>query len=144
MMYAIVGAVDTVPTTGELVRRFYEQLWNDWDDGAVDKTLTENFGFRGTLGAETVGRDGWRSYRDTVRRAAPDFTNDIVDLVVDGERAAARLRYTGTQVGPLLGLPSTGRRFTYAGAAFFQVESGLLASAWVLGDLDDLRRQLTQ
>jgi len=108
------------------------------------ETLTENFAFRGTLGAETVGRDGWRRYRDTVRHAAPDFTNDIVDLVVEGDRAAARLRYTGTQRGPLLGLPATGRLFTYEGAAFFRVQSGLLAQAWVLGDLDDLRRQLTQ
>jgi predicted ester cyclase len=55
---------------------------------------------------------------------------------------AARLRYTGTHTGRLLGIPATGRRFEYAGAAFFVAARGRLTSAWVLGDLDGLRRQL--
>ena len=32
--------------------------------------------------------------------------------------------------------------FEYAGAAFFTARNGRLASAWVLGDLDGLRREL--
>ena len=63
-------------------------------------------------------------------------------LVVDGDRAAARLRYTGTHTGDLAGMPATGRRFHYAGAAFFTALDGRLTSAWVLGDLEGLRRQL--
>lgn len=140
----IVDPVDSTTTIAELVRRFYQRLWNAWDDEVVEATLAEAFTFRGTLGNETVGRDGWRGYRDAIRRAAPDFTNEVVDLVVDGERAAARMRYTGTHRGPLLGLNGTGRAFVYDGAAFFQAHGGLLASAWVLGDLDSLRRQLTE
>ena len=62
--------------------------------------------------------------------------------MVDGDRAAARLLYSGTHTGTLLGMPATGRRFEYAGAAFFTASDGLLTSAWVLGDLDALRRQL--
>jgi hypothetical protein len=37
----------------------------------------------------------------------------------------------------------TGRRFTYAGAAFLTADGGLLTDAWVLGDLAGLRAQLT-
>jgi steroid delta-isomerase-like uncharacterized protein len=136
--------MDTADLTRELVERFYERLWNGWDDAAVERTLTDDFTFRGTLGTETVGRDGWRGYRDVIRRGAPDFRNEIVDLVVDGDRAAARMRYTGTHQGPLLGLAATGRAFGYDGAAFFRARSGLLAHAWVLGDLDGLRRSLTR
>jgi predicted ester cyclase len=66
----------------------------------------------------------------------------VVSLVVEGDTAAARLSYSGTHSGPLLGVPATGRRFEYAGAAFFTVEDGWLASAWVLGDLEGLRAQL--
>jgi steroid delta-isomerase-like uncharacterized protein len=140
----MVYPVDDSEITRALVQRFYEQLWNAWDDDAVDHTLAEDFSFRGTLGTETIGRDEWRSYRDTIRRGAPDFTNEIVDLVLDGDRAAARMRYTGTHRGPLLGLAGTGIAFTYDGAAFFRARDGLLAHAWVLGDLDGLRRRLTQ
>ena len=127
-----------------LVARFYDRLWNSWDDAAVDAVLAEQFRFRGSLGQETVGRDGWRSYRDAIRARLPDFHNEIVELVVDGDRAAARLLYSGTHTGDLLGYPPTGRRFSYAGAAFFLACDGQLAEAWVLGDLADLTRQLAQ
>jgi len=125
-----------------LVRRFYHDLWNRWDDEGVEELLHEDFTFRGSLGTETSGRDEWRSYRDAVRAGSSDFHNEILDLVADGDRAAARLRYTGSHTGPLAGLPATGRRFSYAGAAFFTGDARQLTSAWVLGDLTALREQL--
>jgi steroid delta-isomerase-like uncharacterized protein len=127
----------------DLVHRFYDDVWNRWDDTAVDAVLAPSFQFRGSLGTTTLGRTGWRSYRDSVRTGSHDFHNEVVMLVSEDRSAAARLRYSGTHTGPLLGLPATGRRFEYAGAAFFTVEDGLLSSAWVLGDLTALRRQLT-
>jgi predicted ester cyclase len=130
-------------STESLVRSFYDDLWNSWDDALVDEVLSPEFEFRGSLGTSTVGRDGWRCYRDTIRAGAADFHNSVVTLVCDGPTAAARLLYSGTHTGPLLDLPATGRRFEYAGAAFFTVEDGLLASAWVLGDLATKRAQLS-
>lgn len=126
-----------------LVRRFYADLWNRWDDTGVDRILSDGFVFRGSLGTETVGRDGWLEYRDGVRAGAEDFHNQVITLVVDGRAAAARLLYTGTHTGPLADLPATGRRFAYAGAAFFTSDGERLTSAWVLGDLADLRAQLS-
>jgi steroid delta-isomerase-like uncharacterized protein len=126
----------------QLVRRFYEQLWNAWDDAAVEDVLADDFTFRGSLGQETVGLDGWRRYRDMIRSGSRDFQNEIVDLVAATDRAAARLRYSGSHSGPLLGFAATGRSFEYAGAAFFTAAGGRLTSAWVLGDTERLRRQL--
>jgi hypothetical protein len=37
---------------------------------------------------------------------------------------------------------TTGRPFTYTGAAFFTTARGLITSIWAIGDLDVLRRQL--
>ena len=130
-----------VAATSELVRTFYDDLWNRWDDTLVRVLLAPSFEFRGSLGTSTVGRDGWRTYRDTIRSRLGRLPQRGGDLVCEGASAAARLRYSGTHTGPLLGLPATGRRFEYAGAAFFTVEDGLLASAWVLGDLEGLRVQ---
>jgi steroid delta-isomerase-like uncharacterized protein len=126
----------------DLVTRFYNRLWNEWDDAAVEATLASEITFRGSLGKTTVGRDGWRSYRDQIQRAAPDFHNELLDLIGTGDRAAARLRFTGTHRGTLLDIPATGRPFSYTGAAFFTVDDGRIADIWVIGDLDALRQQL--
>lgn len=80
----------------QLVLRFYEQLWNHWDDSVVAEVLAPGFRFRGSLGQQTIDREGWRAYRDQIRRGAPDFHNDVVDLIISDDRAAARLSYTGT------------------------------------------------
>jgi steroid delta-isomerase-like uncharacterized protein len=133
---------DAPGETEGLVRRFYDQLWNRWDDDAVDEVLAADFAFRGSLGDVTRGRDQWRGYRDTIRSAIPDFHNEIVELVVSGGHAAARLVYSGHHHGTLLGHPGHGASIRYEGAAFFRTGSGQLASAWVLGDVDALRRQL--
>jgi predicted ester cyclase len=128
--------------TRHLIHRFYDDAWNRWNDTTPDEILAEDFTFRGSLGDEVLGRDGWRSYRDKIRAAVPDFHNEVVDLVVAGERAAARLYYSGHQRGELLGTQGTGNWIEYAGAAFFTARVGFLTEAWVLGDLDTLRRQL--
>jgi predicted ester cyclase len=133
---------DTVEQTRRLVHNFYERLWNAWDDDAVDRVLAPEFSFRGSLGTETTGRDGWRAYRDTVRAGSSDFQNELIDLVCEPGRAASRIICRGTHTGTLLGVPPTGRSFSYEAAGFFSCSGGVLTKAWVLGDLDALRRQI--
>jgi predicted ester cyclase len=126
----------------DLVRRFYRDVWNRWDDQAVDQVLADDFCFRGSLGDEERGRDGFRAYRDRLRAAFPDFRNDIIELVADGERAAVRLRCSGSHEGELLETAPTGRFLVYEAAAFLRSRDNQLCEAWVLGDLDGLRAQL--
>jgi steroid delta-isomerase-like uncharacterized protein len=126
-----------------LVRRFYADVWNRWDDAALDDLLAEDFAFRGSLGDEVLGRDGFRGYRDKVRAGFPDFHNEVVELVTEGDRAAARLRYSGHHRGAILGVAASGALVSYDGAAFFTAAGGRLRRAWVLGDVEGLRRRLT-
>ena len=126
-----------------LVHRFYALMWNLWDDDAVDEVLADDFTFHDSLGAEATGRDGWRRYRDSIRTGAPDFHNELVDLIAYGDRAAARLVFTGHHHGRLADIDPTGREFRYAGAAFFTERDGRISSAWTISDLGSLRRQLS-
>lgn len=122
--------------------RFYDDVWNRWDGAALDAIVAEDFAFRGSLGDETAGREGFRDYRDRLRAASPDFRNEVVDLIAGPDRAAVRLRCTGHHRGILLGLPPTGRAFSFSCAGFLTAAEDRLTSAWVVADLDDLRRQL--
>lgn len=134
-----------VATSSEerLVRTFYDRLWNEWDDDQVDHVLHSDFEFRGSLGDITRGRDAWRAYRDKIRAAVPDFHNQIITIVTAPGTAAARLTYSGHHEGLLLGVLGSGNAIRYSGAAFFRRDGPVLTEAWVLGDLDALRRQIT-
>ena len=124
--------------------RFYTDAWNRWEDAAVDELLTDDFVFRGSLGDEARGRDGFRAYRDKVRAAFPDFRNEVRDIVDDRERAAVRLRCTGRHDGELFGIAPTSIKVAYDAAAFFHSDGVRLRQAWVLGDLAILRNQLSE
>ena len=54
---------------------------SDVEESREERLLAVDFSFRGSLGDDVAGRDGWRAYRDRVRRAVPDFHNEIVDIV---------------------------------------------------------------
>ena len=103
--------------------------WNSWcgsstmncgTDGTTKRSMTRSArrsSFAGpSVSRQLVYRSG-AAYRNSVRAGSADFHNEVITLVSGGQRAAARLRYTGTHTGQLLGLPATGQRFEYAGAA---------------------------
>ena len=124
------------------MQRFYADAWNRWEDRAVDELLSTDFTFRGSLGDHVHGRDGFRLYRDKVRSAFPDFHNEVREIVAEDERAAVRLRCSGRHEGELFGIAATGRSVAYDAAAFLRARDAQLCAAWVLGDLEQLRRQL--
>lgn len=125
-----------------MVEDFYYRMWNRWDEDAMRRLLAPDIDFRGSIGLQVSGHDGFAGYMRTVRAAFPDFSNRIDELIVAGDRAVARLSYTGTHEGPLLGRPASGRAVAYAGVAMFTFRDGRIARVWVLGDLWSLMRQI--
>ena len=128
----------------ELVEAFYFVVWNQADEDRAREILAESFRFRGSLGTERVGPDGFIAYMRDVHRALGDYRCIIDELLTDGNRAAARMRFTGKHRAEFLGVAATGRQITWTGAAFFRFEDGKIADLWVLGDLVELRRQMAE
>ena len=125
-----------------IIERYYHELWNRWDLGIVEEIVASDVRFHGSLGVAAEGVEGFRRYVQLVRDAFPDFHNTIEDLIAEDDRVAARLRYTGTHSGPLSGVAPTGKPIEYAGLALFHIKERLIASGFVLGDLNGLMRQL--
>src|SRR5262245_20103039 len=125
-----------------IIRRFYEHLWNEWSFDTIPELISPDCRFRGSLGVTVRGRLGFRRYMERVRRAMPDFHNRVEELVAERDRVAARLTYTGTHRGNLLGVAPTGRRVRYAGMARFVLRRGRIVDGWVLGDLHGLLKRL--
>jgi predicted ester cyclase len=129
-------------TTIELVQAFYERIWNSGDTGATLGLLGPDFIFRGSLGAETRGREAFCDYVRSVRSALDSYRCDILDCVTEGERAFAKMRFSGIHVGLFRGFAPTRKSVQWLGAALFRVEGPLIVELWVLGDLASLEANL--
>ena len=126
----------------DLVRRFYDELWNRWDLAVADEILAPDFRFRGSLGARLVGIEGFRGYVEEVRAAFPDWHTHLEELIEARETIVVRLTFAGTHRGELLGIAATGARVSYAGVAIFRIAGDRIAEAWVVGDTQELWRAL--
>jgi steroid delta-isomerase-like uncharacterized protein len=130
-------------TNEQLITRFYHEMWDPFDESLIPLLLTPDFRFRGSLGNETRGHAQFADYMRLIQRAFPDFTNHVEETITQSDRTFARLTYRGTHHGEALGIPPTGRRIEYAGAAVFHFrDDRKIAATWVLGDVWTLLRQL--
>jgi len=125
-----------------VVRRFYEELWNQWKLDLADEILAGAIRFRGSLGTACEGRQEFRHYAETVRSAFPDWHNQVEEILASEDRVVARMTWTGTQLGKLGEIEPTGARVDYCGAAFFRLSHGVVEEAWAVGDTQELWRAL--
>ena len=86
-----------------------------------------------------------RDWVTPFRAAFPDVRMDTVALVGEGDIVVGHFRCSGTQTGPWMGRPATGRSFQDVREVFwFTVRDGRIVDWWGLEDNDDRRRQLRQ
>ena len=77
-----------------------------------------------------------------IHAALAGYTCTIEDIIEQGERAAARMRFAGLHQGVLFGVAPTGRHIAWSGAAFFTTDRRQITRLWVLGDVDAVKHQL--
>ena len=128
----------------DLVRLFYQQLWNQKDFRVANQILHEQVSFKGSLGHEMVGRDKVCDYVRNVTKALDQYTCEVQNLVVEDEKAAAKVLFRGIHVGHFMSHAPTGKEVSWMGAAFFERKNGLLTQIWVLGDMQGLNSKLEQ
>jgi predicted ester cyclase len=76
------------------------------------------------------GRDDLVKYRRMVMAAFPDQSFEIMDIVVEGDRVAARLRAEQTHQGEFRGLPPTGKRLSFEVYEIAYIELGRISARW--------------
>jgi predicted ester cyclase len=121
-------------TTHRLVSSFYDRVWNTGDRAALDELVTRDFRFQGSLGPAIVGRDAFWHIVTMVRTALSGYHCAIEACVWEEKQAFAKMRFSGTHVGPFRGFAPTGRHVDWAGAALFQFDGQCIREIWVLSD----------
>jgi predicted ester cyclase len=106
-----------------LVRRLVEEAVNQSKLDVLDEV------------AEADIAAAARHWIGPFRESFPDFKMEIVDLIAEGEKVAAHLRCSGTQLGVWMGHPPTGRQFQDVDEFyFFWVSNGKLVGAFGVED----------
>ena len=106
----------------QIAKDFFEQIWNQGDESAIDRFIS----------ADTVGNDpqfgtGRESFRTKWREwqnAFPDINFRIDDVIVEGNQVVTKWHLTGTQTGPLEGMPPSNKKVSVDGVSIDKIENG--------------------
>jgi predicted ester cyclase len=136
---SVTGGLGSNETGVEsLVRGFFEEAINTGDLSAFDRYCGENYVWHG--GADPGGLGdvrGLDNFKDAVAmffKGFPDLKVEILDMLVEGHKAAVRFRETGTHLGTFVGFAATGKQVTFGGMGIYRAERGKLVEEWFVDD----------
>ena len=126
----------------QVVRTFYEDLWDHADKSLIPKIFHADFTFRGSLGPTLVGYEQFAGYVDCVTGAFDHYKTDILLLIEEGHRVSGKMRFHSTHRQELFGVKATGKHVWWIGMPIFTFESGKVRDLYVLGDVYGLISRL--
>ena len=113
-----------------MVRRMVEGI----NAGEIESTVDELFAPRAARRVKRLFGEFYAAF--------PDWREEIVELVAEGDTMAGRFRCSGTHLGEFLGEAPTGRRMDVQEVFFLRVENGKFVDFWGLEDSLGRMRQL--
>ncbi|MBA3822690.1 MAG: ester cyclase [Ktedonobacterales bacterium] len=120
---------------------FLERVFNQGDLDAISQLTAAD----GVDHQEPPGTDFQAHLREVttrLRTAFPDLRFTVHTILSDGDTVAFRSTMTGTHLGPLQGLPPTGRAVSVAHMHFIRVVEGRGHDLWHVWDIPGMMRQL--
>ncbi|MBE2268862.1 MAG: ester cyclase [Anaerolinea sp.] len=123
------------------IRRLYDEE-NKGNIGIVDELFSPDFVMHGdALNPLQKGLEPLKQGVIMSKEAFPDMLVTIEDMVASGDKVVARLRWTGTQTGPFMGMPGTGKKMSWTAIATNRFENGKIVERWFNSDVFGMLQQ---
>jgi steroid delta-isomerase-like uncharacterized protein len=120
-----------------IVLRQEEEIFSQGNLDAADEIYARNYvGHDPTNPEDIRGLEAAKQAAADYREAFPDLQVTVEDLIAEGDKVAARLRFRGTHQGELEGIAPTARRVDCTGIVISRIEGGKIAEDWA--NFDDL------
>ena len=123
------------------IRRFYEECLNQNRPELIPELFTANPTIHSSAG-DATGLPAIRQTVDRVHAMFPGGHFIVEDIVVNGDKAAARWTMTAINTAPIAGVPPTGKPITQKAVVFYRFENGKIAEFWAQMDQLGVLRQI--
>ena len=125
----------------ELARQFFEQIWNQGDESAIDRFIAEDAA--GNDPKFGVGRESFRLQWRKWREAFPDINFAIEELIAEEDVVVSRWKLTGTHLGQYQDKIATGKKISVDGVSIDRIRKGMVVSGFDAWDSNVLSEQLS-
>jgi len=122
----------------QLVRRWFEEVWNKGRVDAIDEMLDENgiaHGLSDDPSTPIIGPAGFKPFHTVFRDAFPNMMIVVEDAVAEGDKVAARVRLEAVHA-------DDGRDVEMDGLVMVRIDGGRIVEEWASWDYLGLAEQL--
>jgi predicted ester cyclase len=138
----------------EIVRRFYEEVFNQRNVKAIDELVHPEFLNHDPTPVASRDPESMKQFIHTLTQAFPDHHHAIFqgkgfaneDLIAEGDKVVMRCTLTATHQGLFPGfleMPPTGKSICQRQIHILRVQDGKVAEHWVIRDDLTMMQQLS-
>jgi predicted ester cyclase len=135
----------TLAANRAIGRRVLLELWGQGKLELADALYAPDYVdhvARGPEPGRVSGPEGIKQAVTLFRTAFPDLTYTVEEELAERDLVMTRFSARGTNRGPFLGRPPTGRVVTYTGFDLNRIRDGRIVESWVNYDALGLLQQL--
>jgi steroid delta-isomerase-like uncharacterized protein len=127
-----------------LMRRWFDEIWNQGRIESVDELLAEDAVMWGIGRPDQSSRGGaeFKEFYHRQRSATPDVKISLDQVVQEGDTAFARWTATMTHTGEGFGVAPTNQTITLSGMSACRASNGKIVEGWNNWDQVGMARQL--
>ena len=114
-----------------LIRRWFEEVWNNGRMDAIDEMASPDvIGHGQAQHATDIGLTEFKPFVRALRSAFPDMKVTIDYVIEQGDKVVARWTSTMTHRGEFLGIAPTGKKATITGTSIQRISDGKIVEGW--------------
>ena len=117
----------------QLIRRWFEEVWNNGRVEAIDEMFDENgiaHGLSDDPENPIRGPQGFTPFHTVFREAFPNMMIVVEDVVAEGDKVAARCSVRAKHEGELMGRAATQAPVEFTGITIVRIYNGKIVEAW--------------
>jgi len=129
----------------ELVRRWFEEVWNKGHADAIDEMFDENgiaHGLSTDPSQPIKGPKEFKPFHTVFREAFPNMMIVVEDTIAEDDKVVARCSVRAKHEGDFQGLAATQSPVEFTGIAIVRIKNGKIVEAWNNFDFMNLHKQL--
>jgi steroid delta-isomerase-like uncharacterized protein len=128
----------------QLMRRWFEEVWNQRNESAIEAMLTPDCRVHGLGGGDAamIGPEGFKTFYRSFCGAFPDLRVTVDDTIAEGDKVAIRWTATMTHLGDGLGFPASGKKTSMDGSTIGVIKDGKIDEGWNHMDITGLFAKL--
>ena len=120
----------------------YHEIWSNGNVKELEEIISPDFQSHFIGGFEYSGIDGAKNSVLETKKAFPDWTENILEIISQGNKVVTRYRSTGTHLDNWDGIEATGKKVNIEEMSVYHLKNGKIIEQWGFWDEIELKKQM--